>query len=318
MEIKGLQKANGERRMANEMRGSKSPNSLAIRHSPFSIETWLLLSPWLITLVLFWGYPLVYALYLSFTKYYTLTNRTVWIGFGNYTKLTHDPIFWQALLNTGIFVVGTIPFTMIFALFFAALLVRVERFQHFYRSTMFLPSVTSLVVIALIFTNLYASGGYINSLLKMAGFAAPTRGWLLEPGLALPAIMAMDIWISIGYYAVLFLAAMQGVSNDYYEVAELEGTSKWKQFFTVTLPIIKPTLLFALVLNTIKSFQVFTEIYVMTRGGPLGRTTTLVYQVYANAFESADTMGYACAVAYVLFFIIALFSVAESKILRQS
>ena len=283
-----------------------------------SSETWLLLSPWLITLVLFWGYPLIYALYLSFTKYYTLTNKTVWIGFGNYTKLANDPVFWQALVNTAIFVIGTIPFTMVFALFFAAILVRVERFQHFYRSALFLPSVTSLVVIALIFTNLYASGGYINSLLKMADFGAPSRGWLLEPGLALPAIMVMDIWISIGYYAVLFLAAMQGVSKDYYEVAELEGTSKWKQFFTVTLPIIKPTLLFALVLNTIKSFQVFTEIYVMTRGGPLGRTTTLVYQVYSNAFESADTMGYACAIAYVLFFIIAVFSLAESKILRQA
>jgi multiple sugar transport system permease protein len=291
---------------------------LAMTRRSKSSFPWLLLSPWLVTLALFWGYPLLYALYLSFTKYYTLTNRTVWIGFGNYTKLVHDPVFWQALLNTGIFVIGTIPFTMIFALFFAALLVRVERFQHFYRSALFLPSVTSLVVIALIFTNLYASGGYINSLLRMAGFAIPARGWLLEPGLALPAVMVMDIWISIGYYAVLFFAAMQGVSKDYYEVAELEGTSKWKQFFMVTLPIIKPTLLFALVLNTIKSFQVFTEIYVMTRGGPLGRTTTLVYQVYANAFESADTMGYACAIAYVLFFIIAVFSFFESKILRQS
>ncbi|MDP4199096.1 MAG: sugar ABC transporter permease [Bacteroidota bacterium] len=281
-------------------------------------ETWLLLSPWVLTLIVFWAYPLLYALYLSFTKYYTLTNRTVWIGLDNYGKLLHDPAFWQALWNTVIFVVGTIPFTMIFALFFAALLVRVERFQHFYRSVMFLPSITSLVVISLIFTNLYSSGGYINTLLKMAGVHTPANGWLLEPSLALPAIMAMDIWISIGYYAVLFLAAMQNVSRDYYEVAELEGTSKWKQFFTVTLPLIKPTLLFALVLNTIKSFQVFTEIYVMTRGGPLGKTTTLVYQVYSNAFESADTMGFACAVAYVLFAIIAIFSVVESRILKEA
>ena len=279
-------------------------------------STWLLLSPWLLTLLVFWAYPLLYALYLSFTKYYTLTNKTIWIGFGNYNKLAHDPIFWQALLNTAVFVVGTIPFTMIFALFIAALLVRVERFQHFYRSALFLPSVTSLVVIALIFTNLYSSGGYINTLMKMAGTAGAPRGWLLEPGLALPSIMVMDIWISIGYYAVLFLAAMQSVSKDYYEVAELEGTTKWKQFYTITLPLIKPTLLFALVLNTIKSFQVFTEIYVMTRGGPLNRTSTLVYQVYSSAFESADTMGYACAIAYVLFAIIAIFSVVENRVLK--
>jgi len=282
-----------------------------------SSETWLLLSPWLLTLALFWAWPLVYALYLSFTKYYTLTNRSVWIGFDNYAKLARDPTFWQALLNTAIFVIGTIPFTMIFALFFATLLTRIERFQHVYRSALFLPSVTSLVVIALIYTNLYASGGYVNTLLKLAHIAVPVHGWLLTPGLALPAIMVMDIWISIGYYAVLFLAAMQNVPRDFYEVAELEGTSKWKQFYAITLPVIKPTLLFALVLNTIKSFQVFTEIYVMTRGGPLGRTTTLVYQVYANAFESADTMGYACAIAYVLFFIIAVFSVIENKLISQ-
>ncbi|HEX5315635.1 MAG TPA: sugar ABC transporter permease, partial [Candidatus Kapabacteria bacterium] len=277
-----------------------------------SFEAWLLLSPWLITLVLFWAWPLIYAFYLSFTKYYTLTNRTTWIGFGNYIQLAHDPAFWQAALNTLLFVIGTIPFTMIFALFFAMLLTRVERFQHVYRSALFLPSVTSLVVIALIYMNLYASGGYVNTLLKLAHFAYPTRGWLLTPGLALPAIMVMDIWISIGYYAVLFLAAMQNVPKDFYEVAELEGTSKWKQFYRITLPVIKPTLLFALVLNTIKSFQVFTEIYVMTRGGPLGRTTTLVYQVYSKAFESADTMGYACAIAYVLFFAIAIFSLIEN------
>jgi multiple sugar transport system permease protein len=279
-------------------------------------ETWVLLAPWLLTLLVFWAYPLLNALYLSFTKYYTLNNRTVWIGFANYIKLAHDPVFWQAALNTTLFVVGTIPFTMFFALLFSALLVRVRLFQNVYRSALFLPSVTSLVVIALIFTNLYSAGGYINTLLKMAGVAGPDKGWLLTPGTALPAVMVMDIWVSIGYYAVLFLAAMQNVSQDYYEVAELEGTTKWKQFWTITLPLIRPTLLFAIVLNTIKSFQIFTEIYIMTRGGPLNRTTTLVYDVYANAFESADTMGYACAIAYVLFFIIAIFSAVENKVLN--
>lgn len=279
-------------------------------------ETWLLLSPWILTLLVFWAYPLLHALFLSFTKYYTLNNRTVWVGLANYAKLLHDPIFWQAALNTTLFVIGTIPFTMSFALLFAALLVRVRFLQNFYRSALFLPSVTSLVVIALIFTNLYSSGGYINTLLKMAGIHGPDKGWLLTPGTALPAVMVMDIWVSIGYYAVLFLAAMQNVSQDYYEVAELEGSSKWKQFWSITIPLIRPTLLFAIVLNTIKSFQIFTEIYVMTRGGPLNRTTTLVYDVYANAFESADTMGYACAVAYVLFFIIAIFSAVENRLLR--
>jgi multiple sugar transport system permease protein len=280
--------------------------------------TLLLLSPWLLTVVLFWGYPLLYALYLSFTKYKTLSNEAVWVGFANYAKLFRDPVFWQALLNTTIFVVGTIPFTMALALLFASLLNRVKVLQDFYRSALFLPSVTSLVVIALIFTNLYSAGGYLNTLLKAAGFSGSSQGWLLNPSTALPAVMLMDIWVSIGYYAVLFLASMQNVSKDYYEVADLEGTSPWQQFYTITLPLIKPTLLFAVVLNTIKSFQIFTEIYVMTRGGPLNRTTTLVYNVYENAFEKSDGMGYACAIAYILFFIIAIFSAIESKVLRPS
>jgi multiple sugar transport system permease protein len=277
---------------------------------------WLLLSPWIITFIVFWAYPLLYSLYLSFTKYKTLTSETVWIGLRNYEKLFSDPAFKQALLNTVIFVIGTMPFTMIFALFFAVLLERVKRFQNFYRSALFLPSVTSLVVIALIFTNLYTADGYINTLLKMVGISGAERGFLLEPSTALASIMAMDIWISIGYYTVLFLAAMQNIPKDYYEVADLEGTSAWKKFTKITLPLIKPTLLFSIVLNTIRSFQVFTEIYVMTKGGPLGRTSTLVYSIYDNAFEKADGMGYASAIAYVLFFIIAIFSAVEFKFLQ--
>jgi multiple sugar transport system permease protein len=285
------------------------------RYDSHSI-TWLLLAPWVLSFLLFWAYPLLYAFYLSFTKYKTLSNEAIWIGFRNYEKLFNDPVFWMAIKNTTLFVVGTLPFTMAFALLFAALLNRVESFRNFYRSALFLPSVTSLVVIALIFTNLYTAGGYVNMLLQGAGLPSPELGFLQDPDLALPSIMVMDIWVSIGYYAVLFLAAMQNVAKDYYEVAELEGTSAWEQFWQITLPLIKPTLLFAIVLNTIKSFQVFTEIYVMTRGGPLNRTTTLVYGVYENAFEKADEMGYACAIAYILFFIIAFFSAAETRFIR--
>jgi multiple sugar transport system permease protein len=282
-----------------------------------SRTAFLLLSPWLITLALFWAYPLIYALFLSFTKYKMLTTETIWIGFKNYEKLLSDSAFRQSLLNTVIFVIGTIPFTMGFALFFAVLLSNTKGLQNFFRSALFLPSVTSLVVIALIFTNLYSSGGYINILLKMAGLPYSDKGWLLEPGYALPAVMVMDIWVSIGYYAVLFLAAIQNVPKDYYEVADIEGASKWKQFWQITLPLIKPTILFAIVLNTIRSFQIFTEIYVLTKGGPLGRTSTLVYSIYENAFEKADGMGYACAIAYVLFFIMAIFSAVEFRMLRK-
>jgi multiple sugar transport system permease protein len=277
--------------------------------------TWTFMAPWLLTLGVFWVYPLLYSLYLSFTQYSTLGNRATWIGLANYDRLLHDPVFWKALANTTIFVVGTIPFTTIFALLLAVMLNRQIAWKDFYRSGYFIPSVTSLVVLSLIFTNLYAHDGYVNSLLRMVGLPYPKDGWLLNTGTALGAIMAMDVWIAIGYYVVLFLAALQTIPHDLYEAAELDGASAWEQFVRVTLPGLRPMILFVIVINTIRSFQVFTEVYVMTKGGPLNSTTTLVYSVFENAFEQADLMGYASAIAYVTFIIILAVSLVQFRLL---
>ena len=279
-------------------------------------NTLLLLLPWMLIFGVFWLYPLLFTFYLSFTKYSTLSGQLTWTGLDNYMMLWRDPLFWKALANTSIFTFGTIPFTTAFALLLAVVLNRKLRGRELFRSAYFLPSVTSLVVISLIFTNLYAGNGYINTLLGMLGLPYPERGWLLEPGLALYSIMAMEVWIASGYYMVLFLAALQAIPVDLYEAAELSGASAWQQFRRITLPMLRPTLLFVLVINTIKSFQVFVEIYIMTRGGPLSSTTTLTYLVYTNAFEKSDMMGYASAIAYVVFLIILLFSIAQMRLLR--
>ncbi len=279
-------------------------------------QTAILLSPWMITFLVFWLFPLIYALYMSFTRYLTLRNEAEWIGFDNYVRIFNDDLFWTALANTSIFVVGTIPFTTALALGLALAVHRVKKFRNFFRSAFFLPSVSSLVVLSLIFTNLYAKDGYINYLLQMLGLDYPERGWLLEPSTALFAVMGMEVWISAGYYMVIFLAALQTIPKDYYEAAELAGANLWTQLTRITIPLLRPTLLFVLVINTIKSFQVFVEIYVMTKGGPLHATTTLIYQVFINAFEKADMMGYAAALAYVVFIIILLFSLLQIKILR--
>lgn len=280
-------------------------------------HTLVLLAPWILVLLVFWVYPLGYALVISFTKYQTLTNSITWIGLDNYRSVFTNDTFWQALSNTMIFTLGTVPVTTSFALLLAvAVKKRVAWFADALRASYFLPSVTSLVVIALIFTNLYSRDGYINALLSMVGISGPENGWLLSKASALPAIMAMDVWISTGYYMVLLLAAMESVPKDLYESAELQAASAWQQFVRITLPLIKPTLLFVVVINTIKSFQIFVEVYVMTKGGPLGATTTLVYSVYHNAFEQSDAMGYASALAWVVFFILALLSVLQMRMLR--
>jgi multiple sugar transport system permease protein len=291
------------------------PNSTYTLEKP--LITWTFLAPWLITLGLFWLYPLLYSFYLSFTKYSTLGNRATWIGLANYERLLNDPVFWKALINTVIFVVGTIPFTTIFALLLAVLLNKNIAWKSVYRASYFIPSVTSIVVLSLVFTNLYAHDGYINSLLKMTGMPYPANGWLAGTGTALAAIMAMDVWIAIGYYVVLFLAALQTIPKDLYEAADLDGASSWKQFTKITLPGIRPMLLFVIVINTIRSFQVFTEVYVMTKGGPLNSTTTLVYQIYENAFVQSDMMGYASAIAYVTFLLILSVSLVQFKLLGR-
>ncbi|MEP7219441.1 MAG: sugar ABC transporter permease [Bacteroidota bacterium] len=282
------------------------------------LVTWTFLAPWLITLGLFWLYPLFHALYLSFTKYDTLSNHATWIGLGNYQRLLNDPIFWKALGNTTIFVVGTIPFTTVFALGLAVMLNKNIAWKSFYRAGYFIPSVTSIVVLSLVFTNLYAHNGYINALLGTLGLPFPKNGWLLTPSTALVSIMAMDVWIAIGYYVVLFLAALQTIPKDIYEAAELDGASSWQQFLKVTLPGIRPMLLFVIVINTIRSFQVFTEVYVMTKGGPLNSTTTLVYQIYENAFVQDNAMGYASAIAWVVFILILGVSLAQFKLLGSN
>lgn len=281
-------------------------------------NVFLMLLPWILTFLVFWAYPVVYSFILSLSEYKTLSNDMTFVGFENYTSLLSDDTFLKSLSNTLIFVFVTVPITTTLATILAVLVDRTNgKLKEFFKAAYFLPSVTSLVVIALIFKNLYSKEGYINTLLQMVGMSGQNEGWLQSVDTALPAIMAMDIWIATGYYMIIVLAGLQTIPKDLYEAADISDASPWQQFKNITLPMLKPTLLFILVVNTIKSFQIFIEIYVMTKGGPLNETSTLVYQVYQNAFEMADKMGYASAVAYVLFFIILMISLIQMKLLRE-
>jgi multiple sugar transport system permease protein len=278
----------------------------------------LLLLPWILTFLVFWAYPVIYSFILSLSEYKTLSNETTFVGLQNYITLLSDETFIKSLTNTLIFVFVTVPITTILATILAVLVDRTNgKLKEFFKAAYFLPSVTSLVVIALIFKNLYSKEGYINTLLQMVGMSGQSEGWLQSVETALPAIMAMDIWIATGYYMIIVLAGLQTIPKDLYEAADISDASDWQQFKSITLPMLKPTLLFILVVNTIKSFQIFIEIYVMTKGGPLNETVTLVYQVYQNAFEMADKMGYASSVAYVLFFIILMISLLQMKLLKE-
>ena len=275
--------------------------------------TLLYLLPWLVTLALFWFYPLVYSLYLSLTDYELLGNGSNFVGLTNYIRLFSDPDFLKALTNTAIFVVGTIPFTTVFALCLALLVNRRIPGAQIFRSGYFIPSITSLVVIALIFTNLYSRGGYLTMLCDLVGIPTPERGFLFSEKTALPAIMAMDIWIASGYYMLLFLAALKSIPDEQYEAASLDGASSWSSFWRITLPQLRPMALYVVLINTIKSFQVFVEIYVMTKSGPLNSTLTAVYFVYDRGLHKFQ-MGYASAAAYILFVLIMIFALIQMRL----
>jgi multiple sugar transport system permease protein len=274
------------------------------------------LSPWVITLILFWLFPIVASLLLSFTDYRLLSGSYSFVGFDNFAQLFRDAAFTKAIGNTLVFTICTLPFTTCFAILLAVFLNGRLPLKTFFQSVYFFPSMVSLVVVALIFTSLYARGGYIQLLCDFVGAPYPQEGFLFSTATALAAVMAMDIWMATGYYMLLFLAALQSIPNELYEAARLDGASAWRQFRVITLPHLRPMLLFIVVLNSIKSFQIFVEVFVMTKGGPLNSTNTMVYFVYEEGLQKFN-IGYGAAAANILFVVIAIISWLELKLIKD-
>ena len=276
--------------------------------------SWLLASPWALILALFWVYPFCYALVLSFADFDIFSGAWRWVGFANFAEVISSAAFWTAVWHTILFTVGTVPVTTALAILLALALNRRLWGRALYRAGFFVPTLTATVVIALVFMHLYSQGGYLYRLADFMGLPVPERGFLLTESTALLSVMVMDIWVSIGYYALLFLAGLQSIPTELMEDAMMHGASAWQRFWAITWPYLRPTLLYAVVINLIKSFQVFTEIFVMTQGGPLGSTTTAVYHVYMMGFERFR-LGYASAAAFLIFAMIAVFAVVQFRLL---
>lgn len=276
----------------------------------------LFVSPWVITVLAFMLIPLVHSFVLSFSSYNLLTSEFAFVGLRNFWEVCREPEFIKALWNTLIFAAGSIPPTMALALFAAVLINTKIPFKRLYQAGMFLPVATSVIVIATIFTYLYAQDGLVNKALEFFHLPVPTPPWLLNTKWALVSIMLMNVWASFGYYMVLFLAGLQTIPQELYEAASIDGANDWQKFRYVTLPQLKPIILLAVVINTIRALQVFPEIFAMTQGGPLGATTTVVWYLYETGFHRFD-MGHASAVGYVLFFITMLLSWLQVKVFKE-
>ena len=268
---------------------------------------WLLLSPALGAILLFFAVPLVAALFLSATDFdiYALADphNARFVGFENYARLLRDPLFWKVLRNTLVFVVLGVPLTLAAALG-GALLVnsKLARLRGLYRTVFFSPVVTTLVAVAVVWRYLYQPRyGLINQMLGLIGL--PAIDWLGHPAWATVAITLLAVWRSFGYGLVIYVAGLQAIPESLYEAAQLDGAGAWRQLREITLPLLAPTTLFVAVITTVSLFQIFAEPYVMTRGGPLYATTSITLLMYEQGFRWWN-LGAAAAVAFVLFALI--------------
>jgi ABC-type sugar transport system permease subunit len=250
--------------------------------------------------------PIVFSGYWSFTEYSGLGTAR-WVGLANYSHLFHDPDFRKALFNTVLFVLLGMGIGPVLGLLSALLLNQSARLRGFFRAAYFVPVMTSLVVVATIWKIMLQDQGIINQV--FAFFRLPTRSWLDGTSTALPAIVVASIWQGFGFETVVFLAALQSIPRDFYDAARVDGAGYWQQVRHITLPSLRPTIMFVYIIGIIGSFQVFDQIFVMTNGGPINSTRTLVFDL-VQRFDQLN-LGEASAVAYVLLVILAALSYVQ-------
>jgi multiple sugar transport system permease protein len=274
----------------------------------------IFLSPTLIIFSAFILFPVIFSFYLSFQQWNMFSGDSTFVGFDNYSRMFQSEEFWMVLKNTAYYTFGTIPLNMGIALMIAYALNKKIAGKKFLRTAFFAPVIISPVAAAVIWRWLYdANFGLVNYSLSLIGIDGVN--WLNEPNAAMFALIVMGVWKTFGINMVLFSAGLQGIPENYYEAAEIDGAGSWSKFWHITVPMLSPTTFFILIMSMIGSFQVFDIVYVLTSGGPLGSTKVMVFYVYEYAFKFFE-MGYASAASYILFAILSILTLLQIKYLR--
>jgi multiple sugar transport system permease protein len=272
------------------------------------------LLPDLIGLVVFVGLPIVGAFYVSFHDWTGIGQRE-WSGLDNYDTLLHDKAFLHSLKITAIYTFSFVPLLYVISLALALLVNRGLKMTGFFRSAFFAPFMVSLVVASVIWGfMLQDPAGAVNQIIGIFGFEP--QPWLGSTKLALVAVILVTLWQAVGYSMVIFLAGLQDIPRVYYDAATVDGANAWQRFRRITLPLLKPTSVFVLIISFIGAIQLFDPIYVLTKGGPADATRTTVFYIYETAFEFLR-MGYASALSVVLFLIILFFSLVQLRVFRS-
>jgi multiple sugar transport system permease protein len=277
---------------------------------------YLFLSPGLVLFFAFFVYPLIFSFWISFHEWDILQPQKPFVGLQNYRDMLHDSGFISSIWHTLYFTIGTIPLELSIALVIAVLLNAQIRGLGLFRTLYYLPVVTPLVVASIIWKWVYNTDyGLANYyLLKLHLIGKPLL-WLSSSKTAMPAVIIMTVWKAVGFNMIVYLAGLQAIPAQLYEAAEVDGASSFKRFWRITIPMLAPTTLFLVIISFIGSFQVFTQIFIMTQGGPPGpggATTTIMYYIYRAAFLFFQ-MGYAAALAYALFAMLLVFSIWQFR-----
>lgn len=266
---------------------------------------YLFLLPAGIVLLIFFFIPFFQTIGLSFLDYSNNIYHANFAGLQNYLSILHNPVFYKVMLNTIIYLVVAVPILAIIPLFLAILINQKIKGITLYKILIYLPVIVSIVVAAIAFKWLYAEQGILNYLLSL--FHIHSIGWLTDPKYAIYSVIIVTIWKGIGYYMMIYLAALMSVPKELYEACDIDGAGFLTKHLTVTIPHIMPTIALVTTISSISAMKIFAEIYVMTKGGPLNSTKTIVYYIYEKAFENLD-LGYASAMAVILLVIVMVFS----------
>jgi len=281
-------------------------------------SAYVFLAPGLILFSIFTVFALGFALYLTFREWNILEPEKPFIGLQNYRDMIGDEDFRRSVINTFYFTGASVPLGMAVGLGVGLLLNQALWGRTVLRTLFFLPVVTPFVVAAIVWKWLYNGDfGPINYYLLKTHLISEPLLWLSDKNLAMPAVVLMSVWTSVGFSMVVYLAALQAVPAELYESARIDGAGAWARFRYVTLPMLAPSTLFLMVMGIIGSFQVFTQIYIMTSGGPVNRTSTMVYYIYESAFKFYE-MGYASTLAYALFVLLLVFTVLQLRLYRRA
>jgi len=277
----------------------------------------LMVSPSVILLIVFFFIPVGLAFLLAFTNARLISPTISFTGLDNFTRLFEDPLFWRSLRNTLYFAVVVVPLQSGFALLLALLVNQRIRGTNFFRTLYFVPVVTSIVVVSILWKFMYQPDGLVNNLLQSVSFnLIQGTDWLNNPGAAMPAIMFMSIWQAVGFHMIIWLSGLQTIAPELYEAADIDGAGRWEKFRYVTWPGLRNTRTFILVTITIAALSLFAQINIMTNGGPLDATTTVVFQAVRIGYQQQQT-AYASAISLVFFLLVLTVSLVQRYLTRE-